>query len=62
VGGVGLSGIANNVFYSMFILILTFLIITNYEGMVAIMKQGGASLSSVTYTLQGRGKAAPSGY
>lgn len=57
-----MGGIVSNVFYSIFILILTFLIVTNYEGMVAIMKQGGNSLSTVSYTLQGRGKVAPSGY
>ncbi len=58
----GLSGIFNNIFYFMFVLIVTFIILTNYEGMVAIMKQGGTTLSSVTYTLQGRGSKAPSGY
>lgn len=56
------SGLVSNIFYFMFLLILTFLIVTNYEGMVAIMKQGGQSLSSVTYTLQGRGTKAPSQY
>ena len=50
------GGIASSVAYSIFLLILVFLIVTNYTGMVEIMKQGGTTLSQVTYTLQGRGQ------
>jgi hypothetical protein len=49
-----MGGIVSNVAYSIFILILTFLIVTNYQGMTAIMSQGGTSLSQVSKTLQGR--------
>jgi hypothetical protein len=48
------GGIVSNVAYSIFLLILTFLIVTNYKGMVAIMAQGGTTVSQVSKTLQGR--------
>ena len=46
--------LADHVFYLIFLLILTFLVVTNYKGLSAIMKQGGSSLSQVSKTLQGR--------
>jgi len=48
------GGIVSNVAYSIFLLILVFLIVTNYKGMTEIMKQGGTTLSQVSKTLQGR--------
>jgi len=49
-----MDGIVSHVFGLMFALILTFLIVTNHEGMVAIMSTGGTSLNTLTKTLQGR--------
>ena len=46
--------LADHVFYLIFMLILAFLVFTNYKGLTAIMKQGGSSLSQVSKTLQGR--------
>lgn len=48
------GGIVSNIAYSMFILILVFLIVTNYKGMTAVMKQGGSSTVSLVKALQGR--------
>lgn len=49
-----MEGIASHVAGFIFLLILTFLIVTNYRGMVAIMSQGGTTVSGVSKTLQGR--------
>jgi hypothetical protein len=49
-----MDGIVSHVAGSIFLLILVFLIVTNYRGMVAIMSQGGTTLNTVTKTLQGR--------
>ena len=49
-----MRGIVSNVAYSIFVLIMTFLIVNNYKGFVAIMSQGGTTLSQVSTTLQGR--------
>lgn len=47
-------GLASNIAYSMFILIFLFLIVTNYKGFTAIMKQGGSTTVSIVKGLQGR--------
>lgn len=49
------EGLVSNIAYSMFILILTYLIVVNYKGFTAVMKQGGASTVAITKALQGRG-------
>jgi hypothetical protein len=49
-----MGGIVSNVVYFMFVLIMVFLIATNYKGMTAIMKQGGTSTVSLVKALQGR--------
>jgi hypothetical protein len=49
-----MGGIVSNVVYFMFVLIMIFLIATNYKGMTAIMKQGGTSTVSLVKALQGR--------
>lgn len=50
----GGGGIASHVTYLIFLLILTFLIATNYKGFVEIMKQGGLTGVPVIKVLQGR--------
>lgn len=50
----GGGGVVSNVVYGIFLMILVFLIVTNYKGLVAIMKQGGTTVSQVSKTLQGR--------
>jgi len=49
-----MGGIVSNVFYFMFVLILTFLFVTNYKGFTEIMKQGGTTTVSIVKSLQGR--------
>jgi len=49
-----MGGIADHIAYSIFLLILAFLVFTNYKGLVAIMAQGGSTVSQVSKTLQGR--------
>jgi DNA-binding phage protein len=49
-----MGGIVSDVVYSMFVLILLFLVVTNYKGMTAVMKQGGTSTVSLVKALQGR--------
>jgi hypothetical protein len=48
------GGIVSNIAYTIFLLILTFLILTNYQALTAIMKQGGLTAVPVFKTLQGR--------
>lgn len=48
------GGIVSNVAYSIFLLILTFLLVTNWKGLTEIMKQGGLTAVPVFKTLQGR--------
>ena len=48
------SGLVSNVTYFMFMLIMVFLVLTNYKGMTAVMKQGGTSTVSLVKALQGR--------
>jgi len=48
------GGIVSNAIYFMFVLIMIFLVVTNYKGMTAIMKQGGSSTVSLVRSLQGR--------
>jgi DNA-binding phage protein len=48
------SGLVSNVVYFMFLLIMLFLVVTNYKGMTAVMKQGGTSTVSLVKALQGR--------
>jgi DNA-binding phage protein len=48
------GGIVSSVTYSMFLLIMVFLVVTNYKGMTAVMKQGGTSTVSLVKALQGR--------
>jgi hypothetical protein len=50
----GGGGVVSNVVYGTFLMILTFLILTNYKGLTAIMKQGGSTVTQVSKTLQGR--------
>jgi hypothetical protein len=40
--------------YSMFLLIMVYLIVVNYKGFTAVMKQGGSSTVSLVKALQGR--------
>jgi hypothetical protein len=47
--------IYHNIFAMMFVLILAYLLITNYQGTVQIISQLGGTLSNETATLQGRG-------
>lgn len=49
-----MGDLANHAIGSIFLLILVFLIVKNYQGFTAIMKQGGATTSDVSKTLQGR--------
>ncbi len=49
-----MGGIVSDAIYFMFVLILLFLIVTNYKGMTAVMKQGGSSTVSLVKALQGR--------
>jgi hypothetical protein len=49
-----MGGIVSSTIYFMFVLILVFLIVTNYKGMTAVMKQGGSSTVSLVKSLQGR--------
>jgi hypothetical protein len=49
-----MGGIVSNAIYFMFVLIMLFLIVTNYKGMTAVMKQGGTSTVSLVKALQGR--------
>lgn len=44
----------SHVMYSIFLLIMAFLILTNWKGFVEIMKTGGSSGSTLISTLQGR--------
>jgi len=46
--------IASDVVAGIIMLILTFLVLTNYKGLTEIMKQGGTTVSQVSKTLQGR--------
>lgn len=48
------GGVVSSVIYAMFVLILVFLVVTNYKGMTAVMKQGGTSTVSLVKALQGR--------
>jgi hypothetical protein len=48
------GGIVSSIAYSMFLLIMLFLIVTNYQGFTAVMKQGGTSTVSLVKALQGR--------
>ena len=48
------GGIVSSAIYFMFVLILVFLVATNYKGMTAVMKQGGTSTVSLVKALQGR--------
>ena len=48
------GGIVSHVIYSIFILILVFLVVTNWPGMVAIMSTGSSSGVPVIKALQGR--------
>lgn len=49
-----MGGLASNVVYFMFVLIMVFLVVTNYKGFTQIMKQGGSSTVSLVKALQGR--------
>ena len=49
-----MSSIASQITAGIFLAIMTFLIITNYKGMTAIMQQGGTTITQVSKTLQGR--------
>lgn len=49
-----MGGLASDAIYFMFVLILLFLIVTNFKGFTAVMKQGGASTVSLVKALQGR--------
>jgi hypothetical protein len=48
------GGLVSNIAYSMFLLIMLFLVVTNYTGMTAVMKQGGTSTVNLVKALQGR--------
>lgn len=48
------GGLVSSAIYFMFVLILAFLILTNYKGMTAVMKQGGTSTINLVKALQGR--------
>ena len=48
------GGLASSAIYFMFVLIFLFLVVTNYKGMTAVMKQGGSSTVSLVKALQGR--------
>jgi DNA-binding phage protein len=47
-------GLVSNAIYFMFVLIMVFLVVTNYKGMTAVMKQGGTSTVHLVKALQGR--------
>jgi hypothetical protein len=49
-----MGGMVDHVFYFMFVLIMVFLVATNYKGLTEIMKQGGASGVPIIKALQGR--------
>lgn len=49
-----MQGLASHIIYSMFLLIMVFLVVTNFKGFTAIMKQTGSTLTQVTKALQGR--------
>lgn len=49
-----MSGIVSNVAYFMFVLIFVFLVVTNYKGFTAVMKQSGSSTVGLVKALQGR--------
>ena len=49
-----MSDLASSAVYFMFVLIMVFLVVTNYKGMTAVMKQGGTSTVSLVKALQGR--------
>lgn len=48
------GGLVSSTIYFMFVLIMIFLVVTNYKGFTAIMKQGGTSTVSLVKVLQGR--------
>lgn len=49
-----MSGIFSNIAYSMFILIFLYLVVVNYKGFTAVMKQSGSTTVSIVKSLQGR--------
>jgi len=46
--------LASDVIAGIFGAIMLFLVLTNFTGLTAIMKQGGTTVSQVSKTLQGR--------
>ena len=48
-----MSGLVSSGIYFMFVLIFLFLVVTNWKGFTAIMKQGGASTVDIVKSLQG---------
>jgi hypothetical protein len=46
--------LASDVVAGIVMLILVFLVLTNFKGLTEIMKQGGTTVSQVSKTLQGR--------
>lgn len=49
-----MTGIFSNIVGSMFILIFLFLVVRNYKGFTAVMKQSGSTTVSIVKSLQGR--------
>jgi DNA-binding phage protein len=49
-----MSGLANQFIAGSVGLIFLYLVVTNYKGMTAVMKQGGSSSVSLIKALQGR--------
>jgi hypothetical protein len=49
-----MTGIFSNVAYSMFVLIFLYLVVRNYKGFSAVMKQSGSTTVSLVKALQGR--------
>jgi len=48
------GGIVSSIAYSMFVLIFLYLVVVNYKGFTAVMKQGGSSTVGLVKALQGR--------
>lgn len=48
------QGLVSGIVYSMFVLILIYLVARNYKGFVEIMKAGGPQTVSLVKALQGR--------
>jgi len=49
-----MGGLVSNIAYSMFLLIMLYLIVVNYKGFTAVLSQGGSSTVSLVKALQGR--------